>query len=244
MSKIYAHRGASAEYPENTLAAFRRALELGVEGIELDVHLSSDGVPMVIHDATVDRTTNGSGAVAEMDREELQALDAGNGETIPTLGEVLDLVGNRLHIDIEIKANAAGEAVLREVDGRDLRWLISSFDWDVLRHVRSRRSDVELWPLTVAASEEAIAVAREIGAPALAIWHKALDADVVAHLNAQGLGFWPWTVNDPDVAATLVEWGAIGICTDDPAHLQVRLNAGASEGCKGEKAPCYTPNRD
>ena len=223
MVKVYAHRGASVEFPENTLAAFGRALELGVEGIELDVHLSADGVPMVIHDATVDRTTNGSGAVMEMTHAELQALDAGNGEHIPTLGEVLDLVGNRLHVDIEVKANAAGEAVLREVNGRDLRWLISSFDWDVLRYVRSQRSDVELWPLTHGASDDAIAVAKEIGAPALAISHKGMDADIAAFLTEQGLGFWPWTVNDPALARTLVEWGAIGICTDDPAVIQEHL---------------------
>jgi len=223
MAKVYAHRGASAELPENTLSAFRRALELGVEGIELDVHLSKDGVPMVIHDATVDRTTNGAGAVADLTRAELQALDAGNGERVPTLGEVLDLVGDRLHVDTEIKANAAGEAVLREVEGRDMRWLISSFDWDVLRYVRSRRDDVVLWPLTIGATEDAIAVAKEIGAPALAIWQKAVDADVVAHLREQGLGFWPWTVNDPELAGTLVGWGAIGICTDDPARIQAHF---------------------
>ena len=229
MSKVYAHRGASAEFPENTLAAFRRALELGVAGIELDVHLSRDGVPMVIHDATVDRTTNGMGVVAEMTREELQALDAGGGERIPTLGEVLDVVGNRVHVDIEVKANEAGEAVLGEVDGRAVRWLISSFDWDVLRYVRSRRPDADLWPLTVDASDEAVAVAKEVGAPALAIWHKALDADIAARLTAQGLGFWGWTVNEPELAERLVSWGAIGICTDDPARIQTRLrgkNAG------------------
>jgi len=228
MGKVYAHRGASAEHPENTLAAFRRALDLRVAGIELDVHLSRDGVPMVIHDATVDRTTNGNGGVVELTREELQAFDAGNGERIPTLGEVLDLVGNRLHVDIEVKANAAGEAVLREVAGRDLRWLISSFDWDVLRYVRSRRPDVELWPLTMGATDDAIAVAKELGAPALAIWHEALDADIAAHLKEQGLGFWPWTVNEPERAETLAGWGAIGICTDDPAGIQQRLGVGSS----------------
>jgi glycerophosphoryl diester phosphodiesterase len=225
MVKVYAHRGASMEYPENTLAAFRRALELDVEGIELDVHLCADGVPMVIHDGTVDRTTNGSGVVAGMTQAELQALDAGNGERIPTLGEVLDLVGNRVHVDIEVKADVAGEAVLREVSGRDLRWLISSFKFDVLRHVRALRPDAELWPLTNGASDDAIAVAREIGAKALAISHQGIDADIAAYLKAQGLGFWVWTVNDPARAATLVGWGAIGICTDDPATIRKHVLA-------------------
>ncbi len=220
MVAIYAHRGASVEFPENTMAAFRRALELGVEGIELDVHVSSDGVPVVIHDDSVDRTTNGSGKVSELTVEQLQRLDAGNGETIPTLGEVLDLVGDRLHVDIEIKANDAADAVLRELDGRDTRWLISSFRWDVLKYVRSRDEDAELWVLTVGASDDAIAVLREVNASALAIDHRGLDDDIAAFLADEGIRFWPWTVNDVERAKQCVEWGAIGICTDDPATLQ------------------------
>lgn len=202
------------------MAAFRRAVELGVEGIELDVHLSADGHIIVMHDETVDRTTNGSGALAEMTLAELRELDAGNGEGIPTLGEVLDLVGDGLRVDIEIKANAAGEAVLRELEGRDSRWLISSFQWDVLHFVRSQDPGAELWPLTVGASDDAIAVAKEIGAPALAISRKGVDEDIARYLKEQGLDFWVWTVNDPEEALRLAGWGAVGICTDDPAAVQ------------------------
>lgn len=223
MTPIYAHRGASVEFPENTLAAFRRALELGADGIELDVHLSLDGHAVVIHDESVDRTTDGTGAISDMTVEELKKLDAGQGEQIPTLGEVLDLVGEAMHVDIEVKANAAGEAVLRELKGRKTRWLISSFDWDVLRYVRSQDAEAELWVLTIGATEDAIAVAKEIDSPALAILHRALDEDIVAYLKEQELGFWPWTVNDPERAKVLAEWGALGICTDDPATIQRAL---------------------
>lgn len=225
MSKVYGHRGAPAEYPENTLAGFRRALELGVEGIELDVHLSEDGVPVVIHDDTVGRTTNGQGNVADLTVAELRALDAGNGEHVPTLAEVLDLVGPQVLVDIEVKANEAGEAVLREVEGRNLRWLISSFDWDVLRYVRSVDSEAELWVLTPAATDEALETVKEVGASTLAIWEKALDEEIVGMLREKGVPFWPWTVNDPRRARQLVEWGAIGICTDDPAGIQAALES-------------------
>lgn len=225
MTGVYAHRGASIEFPENTLAAFRRAVELGVEGMELDVHLSADGHPVVIHDETVDRTTNGSGAVANLTLAELQELDAGQGERIPTLGEVLDVVGDALRVDIEVKANAAGAAVLKELDGRDTRWLISSFKWDVLRYVRTQSADAELWVLTVGASDDAIATAKEIGAPVLAILHQGIDEDIVQFLKEQGLGFWVWTVNDPDLARKYAGWGAVGICTDDPAGIQKALHA-------------------
>lgn len=219
MVKIYGHRGAPAAFPENTLAGFRHALELGVEGIELDVHLSKDGVPVVIHDETVDRTTSGTGAVADFTVEELRALDAGDGEYVPTLAEVLNLVGDRMHVDIEVKANVAGEAVLNEVRDRELRWLISSFDWDVLRFVRNVDKDADLWVLSVAASDEALDVVEEIGAGALALWDKAIDQDIAQMLEDRGVRFWPWTVNDVSRAEQLIEWGAIGICTDDPATM-------------------------
>ncbi len=107
---VFGHRGALRQAPENTLAAFRQAVTLGADGVELDVHLSADGVPMVIHNAKVDATTDGSGYVSAMSREQLQALDAGShfdaafaGEHIPTLQEVLAEVGHDLLFNIELK---------------------------------------------------------------------------------------------------------------------------------------------
>jgi glycerophosphoryl diester phosphodiesterase len=225
MGVVYGHRGAAAEYPENTLPGFRRALELGIEGIELDVHLSKDGVPVVIHDETVDRTTNGNGAVADLTVAELRALDAGDGEHVPTLAEVLDLVGDELVVDIEVKANAAGEAVLDEVRGRDTRWLISSFDWDVLRYVRSVDKDAEIWVLALGATDDALETVEELGATALALWQRAIDEDIAKMLIEKSIPFWPWTVNDPEQARQLLEWGAFGICTDEPTKLQEALES-------------------
>lgn len=215
---IYGHRGAPAEYPENTLAGFRRAVELGVHGIELDVHLSKDGVAVVCHDETLDRTTNAKGPISDFTAAELREVDAGDGEHVPTLLEVLELVGDALHVDIEVKANAAGAAVLedvRKVEG--LRWLVSSFDWDVLRFVREHDAEADLWVLTMGATDDAIETFNEIGAGTLAIWQKAVDLDIATFLNDQSIPWWPWTVNDPDRAKRMFEWGAIGICTDNPA---------------------------
>ena len=147
--KIYAHRGASAECPENTLAAFRRAIALGVDGIELDIHLSSDGEPVVIHDETVDRTTNGSGPVAGLTVAELRALNAGQGEYVPTLAEVLDVVAGRAHLNIEIKTAAAADAMLRVVASfPQLSWATSSFVWPALEHVHRAAAEVDYWPLS------------------------------------------------------------------------------------------------
>lgn len=218
--RVYAHRGASTECPENTLGAFRRALEVGAFGIELDVHLSKDRVAVVIHDDTVDRTTNGSGAVAEMTLAELNELEAAAGERIPTLGDVLDLIGSRCIVDIEVKAAAAAEVVLREAGRRNgLQWTMSSFDHDVLRFARSMSSVVELWPLVARVDCNALATARELRSPVLALNERSVTRPTVDKLKAEGIGVWAWTVNDPDRARTLASWNVHGICTDDPGAI-------------------------
>lgn len=127
-------------------------------------------------------------------------------------------MGDSLHVDIEVKANAAGAAVLEDVKKVDgLRWLVSSFDWDVLRYVRSQDADADLWVLTMGATDDAIATYEELDAGALAIWDKALDADIAEFLKEKNIPWWPWTVNDPERAREVLGWGAIGICTDNPA---------------------------
>jgi glycerophosphoryl diester phosphodiesterase len=226
VATLYAHRGASAELPENTLLAFARAAELGAFGIELDVHLSRDKVPVVIHDDSVDRTTNGAGAISDLNLAELKQLDAGVGALIPTLAEVLDLVGNRLHVDIEVKAAAAADEVIREAAARPaLRFAISSFDHDVLRHVRRRASDIEVWPLTVGATDETLDAADELNAPYIAINDLFVNAEIAEYVRARGRECWVWTVNDPARAETLNAIGVAGICTDDPASLLAQLRS-------------------
>ncbi len=234
--KVYAHRGASKECAENTVGAFRQALRRGAFGIELDVHLSKDRVPVVIHDPTVERTTNGSGVVAEMTLEELQVLDAGAGARIPTLAEVLDVVASQCHVDIEVKAVAAAETVLREAERRhSLRWAMSSFDHDVLRFVRSRSREIELWPLVTEVSADALAAVRELISPVLAIADRGLTRDVVSELRALDIGVWVWTVNEPHRARTLASWSVESVCTDDPGVIMdaIGLEREGGSGASG-----------
>ena len=219
---MYAHRGASIEFPENTLAAFRRAVELGSAGVELDVHLSKDNQLVVIHDDSVDRTTNGSGKIADLTLVEIQKLDAGTGEIVPTLKQVFDVVSGRLKVDIEVKAAAVAEAVLREVEKYpNLDWLISSFYWDSLRYVRSKDPNAELWVLWRSATEDAIALAQEVGARLLNLEYSTVDKEQVAQLNDLGFKVGVWTVNDKEEAIRLRDIGVADICTDDPANLNV-----------------------
>ena len=222
--RIYAHRGDSGSSPENTLLAFRRALAAGVDGIELDVHATADHVPVIIHDRTLTRTTNGAGHVADLTYAQIATLDAGAGERIPTLAQALELVGDRVHLDIEVKGNGIEAEVLR-VLGRypSARWAISSFDWQTLRRLRRLDARAELWPLAEGADEALIAIARELGAPAVSLAQAAYTAASAAALREAGLAAVIWTVNDPEEARRLRDLGAVALCTDHPRRIAAAL---------------------
>jgi glycerophosphoryl diester phosphodiesterase len=216
----YAHRGASAEAPENTLRAFQLAVDIGADGIELDVRLSADGVPIVLHDARLDRTTSGHGNVVDLTVEALSRLDAGTGQGVPTLAEVIELVGTSVALDIEIKAAGAEAATLTILEPLSFdSWAISSFDWNVLRTIRDMSERAVLWPLTHVVSSDAIHFAKAIAAPLLAVNHLAVDADVVRRLQAHELGVMAWTVNEIERAQELGELGITAVCTDDPRRI-------------------------
>ncbi len=148
--KIFAHRGSSGTHPENTLAAFRAAAALPIDGVEIDVHLTKDGEVVVIHDEKINRTTNGKGYVKDMTLEELQQYDAGSwfseewgGERVPTLDEVLEIYEDTSHrLNIEIKSDifpydGLVEKVLTIANNRGMadRLLLSSFNHEDVRHI-------------------------------------------------------------------------------------------------------------
>lgn len=239
---IYAHRGVSAHLPENTLAAFARAVDLGVAGIELDVQLSSENVPVVIHDGTADRTTNGTGNISEFTAHELGRLDAGDGQFVPTLAQVLNLAAGKLRVNIELKdASAAGPVadVVAGVAGLD--WFASSADWDALIELGATSPGAKVYPLCVGNVERlssilpegigneefsgrdlgaAIAFALKHGGEGVSIWEAGLDREDIDRIHDVGLQAWVWTVNDPLRARELLDMGADGICTDDPELIQ------------------------
>ena len=150
MTRVYAHRGDSAAYPENTLLAFRKAMESGAYGVELDLHATADGTVVVIHDRSLERTTTGRGYVDEMTLAAVREADAGSGERVPTFAEVLELVGDRLHFDLEVKQPGIEAAVLDVLSAFPAtRWAISSFDWEILKRLRELSPAAELWPLAM-----------------------------------------------------------------------------------------------
>ena len=181
MTRIYAHRGASAIHPENTLRAFRHALAIGVDGIELDVHATADGIPVVIHDRDVGRTTDGAGYVERSRWRGSKTFDAGDGERVPTLAEVLALVGDAAHLDVEIKGIGIERAVLDVLaQYPTVTWAISSFAWDTLRTVRRLDPVAEVWPLAERVGDELIAIAAELASPAVSLFTGAYTAETAA----------------------------------------------------------------
>jgi len=232
---VFGHRGASREAPANTLPAFLRAAELGADGIELDAHLSRDGQVVVIHDSSLEGTTDGHGLVRDRTLAELKELDAGRwfspafaGERIPTLQEVMDAVGQRLLLNVELKSRGGGEeplarAVVGLIERNNLlgRVLVSSFSRRAIQCVRELDPRVPIgslyefdpfvplrpWP-------------RELARPeALHPYHRMLSRAFVRWAKRRGYRIHTWTVDDPARMQQLVDWGVEIIITNRPDVL-------------------------
>ena len=235
---VIGHRGAPSRAPENTLASFRAALEIGVDGLELDVHLSADGHLVVIHDANLKRTTDGQGFVHEHTLAQLKQLDAGTwfgpmfaGERIPTFDEVLDLVGKRVPLQVEIKGATEGvtEATLAVLDARGLldTVMMTSFQLDRLPRVRELAPKVQIGALvwgrartpdrTAMSPVECVEATKKAKADVMLLWHECFDEPRVSAARAAGLlaGVAGGTATAEDMRRVLA-LGAVRMTTNFP----------------------------
>lgn len=229
---VIAHRGASAEAPENTLEAFRLGLAQGADALELDVRITRDGVAVVMHDATLDRTTDRSGAVAELALEEVQAARAGGSARVPTLREVLEAFP-ATPLLVEIKAAEVQAAVAREIaraGARD-RVVLASFQHRALEELRrgpfligADRRDVTLLYATARLHLEP-AAPRCLCYAVPWRWKGRLEVPrpwFIAGATRQRRPVHVWTVDDPDVAEMLWERGVSGMITNRPGVMVER----------------------
>lgn len=234
---IAAHRGGQDTLPENTLAAFQRAIESGVEVLETDVQLTSDGVPVLIHDWTLDRTTNGSGPVWDIDFETLRTLDAGQGQTVPTLTEFLDLLapsGRRAMI--ELKGAWTPEQARLVTDqiadfGLGQRVLLASFDIVTLAGLQEVAPSIPRLVIARRVLTDPQILADRTGAIGIVTSRTFLESDpgAVDRIHAAGLGVLIYTLNDEDTWQRAVELGVDGIITDRAARLSSWLAERAAE---------------
>ncbi|WP_422115987.1 glycerophosphodiester phosphodiesterase [Brachybacterium sp. UNK5269] len=227
---LVGHRGASAHAPENTLAAFRRALEDGAQLLECDVHLSADGQVVVMHDETIDRTAAAdsllrTGAIGDLTRAELDQVLLAQGEHVPSLQELLAMT--TVPVFIEVKVAAAAAAVARVLAALPAgspaaASTVISFHAEALAEIR-RTTATPVSYLVRQVDEEALAVARELGAAGLGPSIDGLSLRAAEAVRAAGLQLNPWTINRSEQLAVALACGADTITTDDPAWARQEL---------------------
>ncbi|MBI4530432.1 MAG: glycerophosphodiester phosphodiesterase [Candidatus Latescibacteria bacterium] len=235
---VIAHRGASGRElaPENTLSAFEKAIDLGVDLIELDVHATRDDEVVVIHDATLERTTHGKGPVRERTLAEIKRLDAGSwfdiryaGEKIPTLKEVLDTGRRRAVMLVEVKTPDIVDSVIRDV--REMRVVddvvIQSFYRAVIKKVREMNPRLPTALIVGGATvtnprrkgRSLVKRALKAGANTLSIWHQGVTPEMVEEVQKRGISLWAWTVNEEADIRCIISAGVNGIISDYPDRL-------------------------
>jgi glycerophosphoryl diester phosphodiesterase len=235
---VVAHRGFSAFAPENTLVAIREAIKAGATGCEFDVYCCHDGTVVLMHDKTVDRTTDGTGLVTELSLRQLRQLDAGSwkdvryaGEKIPTLTEALKLLkGTDCQPVIEIKMEGISKRVVDDIRALDMveQVAVIAFSETVVREIRELEPHLTCaWlcskTLEGTAAQQADwlqARARECSAELLDLNFNMLSGELVAELKRRGLGVWTWTVNEAVVMQAIQQWGVDSITTDRPDLLR------------------------
>ena len=220
------HRGAKALLPENTLASFQYALDMGVNGLELDVHVCSTGELVVIHDFTVDRTTNGSGEVHKMTLAELKALTVEGEHKIPTLEEVLDLSGKKCFLNIELKgrhtAVPVSELMERYIAEKGFTYndfIVSSFQREEIMVMHDINPNIHLGILTQASVTQAWRWAQEFSAKAIHPHFSLLTESNVKKAQQAGYKVYTWTVNEPEDIERMKLYEVDGIMSDYPERL-------------------------
>jgi len=231
---VIAHRGASAYAPENTTAAFDLALELGAHHIEFDVELSSDGHIVVIHDDTLDRTTNGSDLVTARTLAELRRLDAGSwfgarfaGERIPIYSDVLKRYRGRAHLHTEIKGQSPvlARRVADVVRTRCMQQQVTltSFHLKQLEEIRASAPELATGWLVDEVTEKVMAEARAMGLSQICPRADGITPELVGRLHAEGFVVRAWGVNDEELMARVVAAGADGATVNWPDRLLAYL---------------------
>ncbi len=220
------HRGACGYEPENTLKSFRKALELGTDIIELDIRLCKTSEIVVIHDETVDRTTNGQGYVAALSLTELHSLDAGKGQRIPTLKEVLRLINKKIQINIEIKdpltVEPLAQMLTEYISKRHWRYdhfLVSSFDHTCLKKLHELNPEINIGILITKIPPGLKTLARQLNAYSINISKDYITPAFTKQMQARGHKIFVWTVDNYKTINKMKKMGVDGIASNFPDRL-------------------------
>lgn len=220
------HRGAKGHAPENTLASIQKALDFGVDMIEVDVHVCKTGEVIVHHDYKLERTTNGTGYVRKRSLKYIKSLDAGNGEQVPTLCEVLDFIDKRADLNIEIKGKFAlgpslktVERYVREHGWRYDQFIVSTFTRSKLKKLAKRHPRVRMGALLAYRPFGFVKFAKRIQAYSVHLNINLVSPKLVEDAKRQNLKVFVWTVNEHEDIRRLKEYGVDGMFSDYPDRL-------------------------
>lgn len=220
------HRGAKGHLAENTLESFQKALDLGADAVELDVHVCASGELVVFHDFTVDRMTGESGEVHKLTLTELKALKVSDQFTIPTLAEVFDLIDRKCWINVELKGHETAQPAVRIIEKyiQEKGWqyddfIVSSFQKEELENVYALNPKINLGILTQASVEQALEWAEQLSAKAIHPHFSLLTEENCKEASGKGFEIFTWTVNHAEDIHRLQHYNINGIISDFPDRL-------------------------
>ena len=221
MIEVIGHRGAAGLEPENTLRSVRRAIELGVDRVEIDVRVSRDGRLVIMHDETVDRTTNGHGYVSELTFDELRSLDAGMGEKIPTLEEILRFTMGKAKLEIELKVPEATEPTIQLVEelNAEKNVIVISFIHELLERVHDLNPNIRTGALFFEVPKDILQRALKVHAGSIHVYYRNVNSDLVKEAHKSGLEIAVWNPNRIEEMREMIGLGVDAIGSDRPDIL-------------------------
>jgi len=223
---VIGHRGAKGHLAENTLPSIAKAIELGVDGVEIDVFRCASGELVVFHDKTLEKLTNVTGYIEQLTLDSIQKIEVLNGFTIPTLEEVLDLIKGRVFLNIELKGtqtalltNEVIQNYFERSEWDSSKIIISSFNWEELKIFYSVNTQVSIAVLTEDDPVDAIPIAKQLNASAINPDFTSLTASNASKIKKEGFKIYTLTVNDPQNIAEMMILNVDGIITDFPERV-------------------------
>ena len=223
---VIGHRGARGHVAENTLPSIKRAMELGVNGIEIDIFRCASGELVVFHDRSLDRLTDSKGSIENLTLDSIRKIDVLDGYSIPTLDEVLDLIAGEVFLNIELKGiNTAilTDSILKTKFEKGIwnsdKIIISSFNWKELEVFYEVNKQVQIAILTDDDPLDALPIAKKLTASAINPNYKYLTAENVSKIQKEGFKVYTWTVNEKEAINAMIAFGVEGIITDFPERV-------------------------
>lgn len=237
--KIFAHRGASGRYPENTILAYEKAIDEGAWGIELDAHYHPSGEFILLHDSYLESTTNGSGRYYQYSLEALKKLDAGAGEQIPTLDEALQFIAGNSKVNIELKSssndvkemtaiiNALKKLLIKHIDSSDFAWsdfIVSSFNHPLLLTTKQMLPEIDIGVLIASCPIKYASIAVDLGAKSINPSIDCLNAELINDAHKNHIAVWVYTVDRSEDIAYCYQHKVDAIFTNFPQRSQQILD--------------------